>query len=78
MDTGELIQTNNIISVINPHQDGSPKRLEVTTDGEVFVKAFRVNTTGDPVTIDTLVGAAATISSSASSDARSTTSARDR
>jgi len=56
---GELVQTNNIISVINPDQDGAPKRLELTTDGDVFVKAFRVNPTGDPVTIDALTGTVA-------------------
>lgn len=55
---GELEQTNNIIAVINPDQDGAPKRLELTADGGIFVKAFRVNPTGDPVTIDTLTGTA--------------------
>ena len=29
------------------------------TDGDVFVKAFRVNPSGDPVTIDALAGSAA-------------------
>ncbi len=65
VQAGELVQTNNIISVINPDQDGAPKRLELTTHGDVFVKAFRVNATGDPVTIDALPGSAAATASSA-------------
>ena len=65
VEAGELVQTNNIIEVINAEQDGAPKRLEFTTSGEVFVKAFRVNPTGDPVTIDALAGMTAASSSSA-------------
>jgi len=47
----ELIQTNRIIDVINPSQDGGVKRLEVKASGPVYVRAFRVNRDGDPVTI---------------------------
>ncbi len=53
---GELLQWNNVIDQMNDDQDGAPKRLEVTTGGPVFVKAFRVNPWGDPVTIDALIG----------------------
>jgi hypothetical protein len=49
---GELIQINNIIKVISPGQGGGVHRLELTTTGDVFSQAFRVNATGDPITID--------------------------
>jgi len=48
---GELIQTNSIIAVVNPGQNGNPKRLEVTASAPLYVRAFRVNKDGDPVTI---------------------------
>jgi hypothetical protein len=48
---GELIQTNSIITVVNPHQDGGVKRLEVRATGPLYVRAFRVNRDGDPITI---------------------------
>jgi hypothetical protein len=48
----ELVHVNNIISKINPPQDGGVKRLEVTTTGPVHARAFRVNPTGDPITIE--------------------------
>ncbi|MCP4895612.1 MAG: DUF1566 domain-containing protein [bacterium] len=62
---GELVQWNNVIDQMNDEQDGAPKRLEVTTDGPVFVKAFRVNPWGDPVTVDALIGTS-TVSASSS------------
>jgi len=48
---GELIQTNSIIAVVNPSQDGEVKRLEVSATGPLYVRAFRVNRDGDPITI---------------------------
>ena len=48
---GELIQRNSIIAFINPGQDGEVKRLEVKATGPVYVRAFRVNRDGDPITI---------------------------
>ena len=48
---GELIQVNSIIAVIDPSQDGAVKRLEVEASGPVYVRAFRVNKDGDPITI---------------------------
>ncbi len=48
---GEMIQTNNIIAVINPSQNGQVKRLEVSVSGPLYVRAFRVNRDGDPITI---------------------------
>lgn len=48
---GELIQVNSIIAVVNPGQDGGVKRLEVTATAPVYVRAFRVNRDGDPITI---------------------------
>lgn len=48
----ELVHVNNIISKIDPSHDGGVKRLEVTTTGPVHARAFRVNTTGDPITIE--------------------------
>lgn len=49
---GELIQINNIVNVIAPGQTGEVRRLELTTTGDVFAQAFRVNSSGDPITID--------------------------
>jgi hypothetical protein len=51
---GELRQINNVIEEISRRQDGGVKRLRVTVDRSVFVKGFRVNASGDPVTIDLL------------------------
>ncbi len=48
---GELVQTNSIIAVVNPGQDGQLKRLEVMATGPLYVRAFRVNKDGDPITI---------------------------
>jgi len=48
---GELIQTNSVIAVVKPSQNGGVKRLEVTATGSVYVRAFRVNRYGDPITI---------------------------
>lgn len=48
---GELIQTNSIISVVNPAQNGQAKWLEVRATGPLYVRAFRVNKDGDPITI---------------------------
>jgi Tol biopolymer transport system component len=51
----ELVQVNNVLDRIHPGHDGGVKRLEVTVSDPVFVKAFRVNATGDPVTLDAAV-----------------------
>lgn len=48
---GELIQTNSIIQAVNPAQNGQVKRLEVSATGPLYVRAFRVNRDGDPITI---------------------------
>ena len=48
---GELVQTNSIIPVINPNHGGRDKRLEVSATGPLYVRAFRVNRDGDPITI---------------------------
>jgi hypothetical protein len=48
---GELVQTNSIIPVINPNHGGRDKRLEVSANGPLYVRAFRVNRDGDPITI---------------------------
>ncbi len=48
---GELIQTNSIIKVVKPGQNGQLKRLEVQSTGPLYVRAFRVNKDGDPITI---------------------------
>jgi hypothetical protein len=50
----ELRQINGVIEEINPLQNREYKRIEVTVDGPVFLKGFRVNQDGDPVTIDAL------------------------
>jgi hypothetical protein len=48
---GELVQTNSIIAVVNPNHGGRNKRLEVSATGPLYVRAFRVNRDGDPITI---------------------------
>jgi hypothetical protein len=48
---GELVQTNSIIPAINPNHGGRDKRLEVSATGPLYVRAFRVNRDGDPITI---------------------------
>ena len=48
---GELVQINSIIAGVNPGHDGEVKRLEVRATGSVYVRAFRVNRDGDPITI---------------------------
>jgi hypothetical protein len=48
----ELVHVKIIISKINPSQDGGVKRLEVTTTGPLHARAFRVNTTGHPISIE--------------------------
>jgi hypothetical protein len=52
VEPGQLIQINNIVSTIDPGQNGGVKRLELVTTEPVFAQAFRVNPTGDPITID--------------------------
>lgn len=52
---GELIQLNNVVGNIDGEHGGGVKRLAVSVSGEVFLKAFRVNANGDPVTIDAVV-----------------------
>lgn len=48
---GEQLRVNNVLSAINSVQDGELKRIEVTADGPLYVLAYRVNATGDPVTL---------------------------
>jgi hypothetical protein len=52
VEAGELIQINNILNVVSAGQGGGVHRLELTTTGDIFAQAFRVNATGDPITID--------------------------
>ncbi len=48
---GELLRVNNVVSAIHPAQDGEIKRLRITVSGPLHVLAYRVNATGDPVTL---------------------------
>ena len=48
----ELVHVNNIITTISSAQDGGVKRLEVSVTAPVHARVFRVNTTGDPITIE--------------------------
>jgi len=48
---GEQLRVNNVLKAINSNIDGGLKRLQVTTDGPLYVLAYRVNSTGDPVTL---------------------------
>lgn len=48
---GEQLRINNILSAINPGQDGEFKRIEVEVSGPLYVLAYRVNGNGDPVTL---------------------------
>ena len=52
---GELVHVNNVIAKIEPQHGGRVKRLRITVSAEVFLKGFRVNSNGDPVTLDPLV-----------------------
>ena len=48
---GELVRVNNIVSAVNAVQDGEVKRLAVTVSGPLHVLGYKVNGTGDPVTL---------------------------
>jgi hypothetical protein len=48
---GELVRLNNIVRVVNPGQDGEVKRLEISVSAPLHVLGYRVNGTGDPVTL---------------------------
>jgi hypothetical protein len=48
---GEQLRVNNVLKAINSSVDGGLKRLEVTADGPLYILAYRVNATGDPVTL---------------------------
>jgi hypothetical protein len=45
---------NNVIQEVTRQHGGGVKRFTVSVSGDVFLKAFRVNATGDPITIDAL------------------------
>jgi len=49
-----LVHINSIVRVINPQQDGTVKRVEITVDRRAFCLGFRVNPTGDPITLPAL------------------------
>ncbi len=48
---GEQLRVNNVLRAANPSLDDGFKRIEVTADGPLYVLAYRVNATGDPVTL---------------------------
>ena len=48
---GELLRVNNVVSAIDSAQDGGVKRLHITVSGPLQVLGYRVNATGDPVTL---------------------------
>jgi hypothetical protein len=48
----ELVHLNAIIKAINPDHDETEKRLEITVSAPVYLQAFRVNASGDPVTLE--------------------------
>ena len=52
---GKLMQYNHILDLINSSQDGEVKRLKVTLSDFAWVRVFRVNSTGDPITIEPFV-----------------------
>ena len=51
----KLVEFNHILDKINPAQDGEIKRLEVTVNTPVYIRAFRVNASGDPITMEPFV-----------------------
>jgi hypothetical protein len=53
---GKLMHYNHILDLINESQDGGIKRIEVVLDGYAWVRVFRVNSTGDPITLRPFVG----------------------
>jgi len=48
---GEQLRVNNVLRAANPSLDDGFKRIEVTADGPLYALAYRVNATGDPVTL---------------------------
>ena len=52
----ELVRVNNLLSGIDPTHDGGERRIVVTTTARVHVLAYRVNATGDPVTLQPFGG----------------------
>ncbi len=48
---GELLRLNSILPALDSAHDGGERRLEVTVSGPAHVLAYRVNATGDPVTL---------------------------
>jgi len=46
---------NSILDLVDPNQDGGVKRVDVTLDGFAWARAFRVNATGDPITLEPFV-----------------------
>ena len=51
---GELVQVNKVIPEVAADHGGGVKRFTVSVSGDLFRKAFRVDATGDPITIDAL------------------------
>ncbi len=52
----ELVRVNNLLSGIDPAHDGGERRIVVTTNARVYALAYRVNATGDPVTLQPFGG----------------------
>ncbi len=50
-----LVQINNIVLEANPQSDNQPKRLQVNVDRGCYVQVFRVNPSGDPITIPPVI-----------------------
>ena len=54
--SGELLRVNSILLALDGGHDGGERRLELTVSGPVHVLAYRVNATGDPVTLQPFWG----------------------
>ena len=52
----ELIHVNDLIGTIDPEHDENEKRIRVEVTDRVFMQVFRVNSSGDPVTLSAFTG----------------------
>ena len=52
----ELMHVNDFIATIDPEHDEEEKRIRVEVSGRVYMQVFRVNSSGDPVTLSAFEG----------------------
>ena len=50
------MHVNDLIAAIDAEHDEEEKRIRVQVTGKVFMQVFRVNSSGDPVTLSAFAG----------------------